>query len=155
MSKYGPLKRGAVRSDGRVFHYYHLTDGRAYEQWFTREQFAEKSVYYRNHSRGFRSRSPEKYLLSAAKQRAKLKGLPFNLEERDIIIPTHCPILGIELSRSGAGERTDISPSLDRLRPELGYVKGNISVISWRANWLKRHATSKELRAIADWMERN
>lgn len=45
------------------------------------------------------------------------------------------------------------SPSLDRFNPKKGYVKGNVSLICWRCNNLKRDATSNELRTIADWMD--
>lgn len=45
------------------------------------------------------------------------------------------------------------SPSLDRLRPELGYVRGNICVISNLANRIKSNATSaEELEHVAAWM---
>ena len=47
------------------------------------------------------------------------------------------------------------SPSLDRLVPALGYVKGNVQVISWRANKLKGEGTAEDHRLIAEWMERN
>ncbi len=45
------------------------------------------------------------------------------------------------------------SPSMDRFDPNKGYVKGNISLICWKCNNLKRNATSDELRQIADWMD--
>ena len=47
----------------------------------------------------------------------------------------------------------DDSPSFDCFMPALGYVRGNVSVMSWRANHLKNDATSDELRAVADWMD--
>ena len=48
---------------------------------------------------------------------------------------------------------TDNSPSIDRLIPELGYIKGNVNVISLRANIIKNNATKDELIKIANWME--
>ena len=45
------------------------------------------------------------------------------------------------------------SPSLDRFYPKLGYVKGNVFLICWRCNNLKRDATANELRTIANWMD--
>ena len=42
------------------------------------------------------------------------------------------------------------SPSLDRIIPSLGYVKGNIRVISFRANTLKNNATLSELELILE-----
>ena len=95
------------------------------------------------------SRSPEYRMWGAAKRRAKEKTLPFDIEISDIHIPTRCPLLGIELQRSKRAA-SDNSPSLDRLIPDLGYVKCNILVISHRANQIKNAATVDELTLIAD-----
>lgn len=89
---------------------------------------------------------------TGAKKSARRKGLPFNLELSDIVIPERCPVLDIPLKPEGNRRgRCDDSPSLDRMVPELGYVKGNICVISWRANTLKRDATADELRRVAEY----
>lgn len=40
------------------------------------------------------------------------------------------------------------SPSLDKINPIKGYVKGNVRVISQRANWLKNDATYEEMETI-------
>jgi hypothetical protein len=93
-------------------------------------------------------------MLSLAKQRAKKKQLPFDLDEEYLksIIPDKCPVLGVSLKR-GVGKFDSCSPSLDRIVPELGYVKGNVRVISDRANRIKRDATLEELRAIVKYVE--
>jgi hypothetical protein len=89
-------------------------------------------------------------MLKNARARARIAGVPFNITKEDIVIPTHCPILGIPLfQKTGKQGGGDHSPSLDRVRPERGYVPGNILVISQRANRLKSDATIKELRDIA------
>jgi hypothetical protein len=85
-----------------------------------------------------------------AKLRAKKNNLEFNLELDDIVIPTTCPVLGIPLSRTGI--RHDGSPSLDRIDNTKGYIKGNIAVISWRANALKKDASIEEIRLILKYM---
>lgn len=87
-------------------------------------------------------------MLRSAKARATKAGVPFALTERDIIIPHTCPALGIPI-RVGNIQATDNSPSLDRVVPSLGYVPGNIVVISNRANRIKNNATVPELEAIA------
>ena len=94
---------------------------------------------------------PPKYLLARAKDRANKFNLPFNLTEEDAVIPEFCPILGIKLAYGAANRES--SPSLDKIIPSLGYVKGNVAVISNRANRLKDNGTSGEHRRIADWMD--
>lgn len=96
-------------------------------------------------------KNPEKILLSAAKARAKIKGLTFDLAISDIIIPEVCPIFKTEFWM-GQG-RSDNSPSLDRINPNLGYVRGNVQVISWRANRLKSNATREDIRMLHEWFE--
>lgn len=83
-------------------------------------------------------------LYRSAKKRALSKGLEFNIELRDIHIPKKCPILKVPLVCS-----TRYSPSIDRIYPDKGYVKGNIAVISTLANSMKANATPKELLIFA------
>lgn len=91
-------------------------------------------------------------LLSNAKTRAKRDGLPFDLTIDDVVIPERCPILDIPLVRGGD---QDDSPSIDKIVPALGYVRGNIAVISNRANRIKNNATPQELAKIAAWTVEN
>jgi hypothetical protein len=105
--------------------------------------------YHKTHGQ---SKSLEYELLHKAKIRAKKGHLPFDLKLEDIQIPEFCPVLPyIKLNRNNTKLSFD-SPTVDRLVPELGYVKGNIHVISWRANDVKGNATSEELIAVAEWM---
>ncbi len=88
------------------------------------------------------------------RSRCKKSGVPFNLTVEDLQIPDVCPALGIPFVL-GAGNqwRGDANPSIDRLRPELGYVKGNVKIISWRANNLKNNCTqARELRLVAEYI---
>jgi len=94
-------------------------------------------------------------LWAAAKERADKTGIPFDIELDDIQIPEVCPVLGIPIDmRLGRGRRQPDSPSLDKFVPDKGYTKGNIQVISWRANWLKNNGTVEEWVRIAQWCER-
>ena len=97
--------------------------------------------------------NPERTMLNAARRAAKLKDVPFNLTLADILIPERCPVLGVVLKR-GDGDRTGSSPSLDRIIPPKGYVKGNVMVISWRANRIKADASVAELDMIASFYRR-
>ena len=102
-----------------------------------------KNIYSRERYKG------KNLLLKKAKERAKKYKIPFDISTEDIIIPDICPILGIPLI---AGEKIvcDTSPTLDRIKPELGYVKGNIQVLSKRANTLKSNATIEELEKVLE-----
>lgn len=104
----------------------------------------------RERQRKWEHSHPENRLLNGARTRAKSKNIIFNLELQDIHIPKFCPVLGLELKISITGKLQNSSPSLDRIKPELGYVKGNIRVISWRANTLKNNATLEELEKITN-----
>lgn len=87
-----------------------------------------------------------------AKNRARIKGIPFSITKEDIVVPDICPVFGIPLARN-VGEPGSNSPSIDRIRPELGYVPGNIVVISHRANQLKSNATVGELERVTEWLK--
>lgn len=136
---------------------------RAYHRQWNREHAAERAAYdraYRTahpekkaaHKRRHYEANPERYLWIGAKKRAERLGLPFDLRVEDLQIPDVCPVLEIpfEIARGcpGAG-----SPSVDRIIPELGYVRGNVAVISHRANSLKRDGTIDELRKLLAWLE--
>lgn len=86
-------------------------------------------------------------LVNGAKQRAAQKGMVFNLSVEDLSIPDFCPVLGIPIVVGG--RRGDNSPSLDRKENDRGYTKGNVVVVSMRANRLKSDATTEELAKLA------
>jgi len=90
----------------------------------------------------------------AARARAKKKGVPFTITPSDIVIPSHCPVLGVPLKRSGwPPPPSPNAPSLDRIVASKGYVSGNVVVISFRANRIKTDATLDELKRVAAWLE--
>ncbi len=104
--------------------------------------------------------NPEKTMLHQAKSRCNKSGVHFALKPSDIFIPDVCPVLGLKLTSSGDYAKDDghshgaraTSASLDRIIPELGYVPGNVMVISHRANTLKQDATVEELTALINWL---
>jgi hypothetical protein len=95
---------------------------------------------------------PRRRMLTQAKHRAKVRGIPFDLSIEDFHIPEFCPALGIKLAIKRS-KMTDSTPTLDRLKPELGYTKGNVAVISLKANRIKNDATVDELFAVASWLK--
>ena len=92
---------------------------------------------------------PEYYMWARAKRRARDCGVPFDITVEDICIPAMCPALGIPIERSNVrGTSLRNSPSLDRIVPALGYVKGNVIVVSHKANSIKNDATPNEVMAV-------
>ena len=90
----------------------------------------------------------------------KKHGLEFNLggvEGLDYLVSIfpkdfRCPILDIKMEWSVSARRY-ISPSLDRLIPTKGYVKGNVAWISSKANLMKSNANLKEIESLYRWVK--
>jgi hypothetical protein len=91
-------------------------------------------------------------MISDAKRRAERQKVPFNLKPEDFEIPIVCPVFGIPLFH-GQGQAGDNSPTLDRIIPALGYVPGNVLIISNRANRIKTNATPLEIYKVARFCE--
>lgn len=84
--------------------------------------------------------------LSRLRGSSKRRKLEFNLTEEDIIIPEYCPILNVKLSYDK--DKQDYWPSVDRIDNSKGYIKGNIQIISNRANRIKTDSTIEELEIL-------
>jgi hypothetical protein len=119
------------------------------EKWTTEEYYERKRLW--------RLDNVNKTLLHSARKRSKLKDIPFDITLEDIVVPKYCPILNLELKPNQTGTKANSkhSPTLDRIKPELGYVKGNVQVISSLANVMKNCASPQELIFFADWVIRN
>jgi hypothetical protein len=103
--------------------------------------------------RAWHAANPVSALLERAKRRAVRKCVQFTISAKDILpLPVVCPILGIPL-RKGTWTRDPNAYSLDRIKPALGYVPGNVAVISNRANTIKNDATPEELHALSLWIK--
>lgn len=92
-----------------------------------------------------RKHDPVAMMLESSKVSAKIRSLPHTIKRADLKLPTHCPVLGIKLGSCG---KDDNSPTIDRVNNDLGYVPGNVRVISWRANRLKSNGTLEEFEKI-------
>ena len=58
-------------------------------------------------------------------------------------------LIGIRLNKHvGEGEAKFDSPTIDKLIPSLGYTKGNVWIVSRRANMIKSDATLEELELL-------
>lgn len=116
---------------------------------------AAKKLHGQKMGRPFRNE-----LCSNARARGRKRGMAASITPADLIWPTHCPVLGIELDypeRTGTRGRQHPQanwPSLDRWDSTKGYVPGNVFVISFRANSLKNAATYDEVLRVAKYLSR-
>jgi hypothetical protein len=138
-----PFERGEYREDGWVFYGY------------------EKQKLKRNGFFPERWADPINFTLEKAfqssRRRAKEKNLPFNLDVQYLrsIYTENCPVFNVPMTWGNLGVGKNIySPSLDRIIPALGYVKGNVVFISDKANRIKAEFESKDLYAVADWQHK-
>lgn len=94
-----------------------------------------------------------KYQVRLKKAYCKKVGIPFDLTEKYLksIWTETCPIYGVPFVRHD--KKHPNCPALDRLDPNLGYVKGNVVYISSRANRIKYDASTEELKLILAFME--
>lgn len=75
---------------------------------------------------------PRKAMLHNARRAARRFNVPINITVDDIVIPARCPAFDIPLQRSN-GVAGEASPSVLRIEPQLGYVKGNVIIVSAKA----------------------
>ena len=134
-------KHGDVHEEtGRIFRSYFFAHGRWYDSLYhaTNKIDAQIEIMY-----------------TAALQRARNENLPFDIDIEYLksIRTNLCPIFGIVLAW-GVWDKyaRNNSPSLDRIIPEYGYIKGNVCIISNVANKMKQDMGYEELYKIADWL---
>jgi len=119
------------------------------------KKFAEHPTKYYENRIKRQEVNPALHMCKRAKVRAKQRNLDFNLEPGDILVPELCPVFGcrLEWGWGKMGSSNYLSPSLDRHDPKQGYIKGNVKVISNRANHLKNDGTLAEFRALVAYLE--
>lgn len=113
------------------------------------------------YQRRYREKYRIKNLVRNAVARCPKNGMECDkvyLVELTSLKPTHCPccnnaidygIVDVPASHTPKFR----SPSLDRIDTTKGYIRGNVDIICWRCNALKRDGTLHELRAIITYME--
>ena len=135
-----------------------------------REKLAKRNVEDSPSRKKVRAREGVNYISSTdywfkqAKgcwDRAKKRGTPIDFSSPyefanycKSIAPEICPVFGVPFKRGSTGYN-HWSPSIDKILPQLGYVRGNIQIISNRANLIKQDATPEELKMFANWITTN
>lgn len=93
------------------------------------------------------------HLLYLAKSRSVIRNIPYDISKEDIKLVKYCPILNVELKIGRKGKIEDNSFTLDKVIPSLGYIKGNVRIISAKANRLKSNASVEELESIINYIK--
>ena len=135
-------------------HYYKNKEVRL--EWQKKYYKKNKEIIIVRNSK-YRNSHPEVAMVSSAKKSAASKRLPFNIDTEYLreILPedNKCPVLSFPFKK-GIKTWHDSSPSLDRIIPKLGYIKGNVQIISWFANRIKSDATPEQLMTIATYYKK-
>lgn len=102
-------------------------------------------------SKKWKSNNALQARLHGLRHNAKRRGIPFNLTLEDLV-GTVCPVFGTPLDWSA--KRTENSAEVDRIIPSMGYVKGNVRVVSRKANRLKSDGTLTDFKMLVRYLER-
>jgi hypothetical protein len=122
------------------------------KEWRKNNPERSREIYQDSDERK-KQKDPIKFLLRQTKSHAKSKGIEFNIESTDFVMPETCPVLGIPITPF-AKRLAPGTPSFDRIDPHKGYIKGNVKIISYRANRLKCDCTDPaELHAVDDYIQ--
>ena len=104
--------------------------------------------------------NPYRQIYYIHKKRALKKKIPFTLTIEDYKelyenCPKVCPVLGIKINHSEIGTTkylTDNSPSVDKMIPSKGYVKGNVMIMSALANRIKTDASADQIKKVYEFL---
>lgn len=88
------------------------------------------------------------------KYNAITAGVEWDIDFGELDFPVCCPVLGIELDY-WADTVQENSISFDRIDNSKGYVKGNVIIMSWRANRIKNNGTAEEHKKIYEFMQKH
>jgi hypothetical protein len=116
---------------------------------FMREKRRADPAAARIREADYRERNPAGRLLQSTRQSSKLKNLEHNITINDLKLPEYCPYLGIKIDYTAGNGKTMLKPSVDRIDPTKGYIKGNVEVISSLANTMKNKSTTEQLQKFA------
>ena len=115
------------------------------------EVIERKASWYQNKMSEMSVEDKLKLMVKRAEKRAKVKNVNFNITWEDVEYVGACPILEIPLNwgeTTNEGGRNIDTPSLDRINPSLGYIKGNVRIISTLANMMKSSANREQIQAF-------
>jgi len=123
------------------------------KEWYAKNVNGMREKAIANYRKNYFSGKIKHRLRSAwhaAKLRAKKRGLEFDLKLADLGEPTHCAASGVEFDLTASFRSGNIFvPSLDRIDPKLGYVRGNVRVVCHGYNLAKHTGTDANVVILA------
>lgn len=124
-----------------------------------KDKIAERSRTYRQGKgkarRWHRMSQPihrARRIVRSSKQSAKSRGLAFDIDESDIIKALElgvCQVTGMDLNMTTLDKANPWRPSIDRIDPAKGYVRGNVRIVVWLYNAAKQQYTDGDVLAMA------
>lgn len=118
-----------------------------------------RSQKFRDAQKRWQKKDPKMYwavsAVCSARRRARKKNLPCNITAAYIasIMTDRCPVFGTKFRFLGNKTIRPESPTIDRKVPSKGYVKGNVVVISSRANLIKGANSANAVYMVYKWMK--
>jgi hypothetical protein len=94
-------------------------------------------------------------IFNKRKNTAKQNGIKFDIdfEYMSSLPMENCAMFNTPLTWCELSDRPrDNTPSIDKIIPEKGYIKGNVAWVSHRANTLKNNGTTDEHLKIAQYI---
>ena len=140
-----PFKYGD-EENGMYFHRYNFHNTK--QTGFRSEQWLDYEGHLKDRLRNS---------LNGTKRRALEKNIKFDIDLDYVyeIFPKNmiCPVFNSKMSwgfnKNGSNKNV---PTLDKIYPKKGYVRGNVVWISMKANAIKQDATAGEIHQVAEWL---
>ena len=117
------------------------------------ELFRNRGVIYaKRHRAKLTDSYPWAYLFKSRKTEAKQKGIPFELDNEWAapLWVAGCAITGLPFQSNKQKGPWPFSPSIDQIKPGLGYTKENARFLLWGVNALKGAGTDEDMLTIAE-----
>jgi hypothetical protein len=94
-------------------------------------------------------------MFQKAKKRREQEGhtLDFTLEDIKGLVVETCPVFGVPLQYGGDDFNPVSSATIDAMNHSMGHVKGNLRIISAKANTVKNNSTPEEMKKLFTCMQ--
>ena len=121
---------------------------REYNRSYMKKSREENPELFKARDKNWRTNNRLQSLIFSTKQTAKKKGIDHDIDISDLVKVQICPLTGVEIDWSVSGRHL-LNPSIDRIDPSKGYVKGNVEIMSCLGNSMKNAATKEQLLHFA------